>query len=89
MSKRRKPGDIVMKSRYAGFVGAASLVVIQSEDNPMGCMMECGDPKCVEWETCLECDAQGNLLGGVACHVSECQMSDAPAANPGGEQETP
>jgi len=79
MSKRRQAGDIVFKKANAGFVGAASLVKIAPEDEgeESYCMLDCGDPECREWATCYECDASGNLLGGVACHVSECQMQDA------------
>lgn len=79
MSKRRKPGDIVWKREHAGFVGKASLVQIQPEEDTWEswCMLNCGDPDCREWATLWECDADGNPLGGVACHVSECQMEDA------------
>lgn len=78
MSKRRKSGDIVWKKRNAGFVGTPFLVQIQPETDSewSGCMMDCGDPDCREWCTCWECDATGKPLGGVACHVSECQMED-------------
>ena len=76
MSKRRNAGDIVQKIAGAGFVGVASLVKIQSDGDAMVCCL-CDDPDCSEWNTVHECDAAGTLLGGVACHVSECQMEDA------------
>jgi hypothetical protein len=79
MSKRRNAGDIVKKIAGAGFVGVASLVKIVPEDDDdwSPCLLDCGDVECREWNTVHECDAAGTLLGGVACHVSECQMDDA------------
>lgn len=80
MSKRRSSGDIVWKRPGAGFIGVGSLVKIVPEDDDewSGCMLGCGDDECREWCTCWECDEDGNPLGGVACHVSECEMSDGP-----------
>ena len=80
MSKRRKSGDIVWKKENAGFVGEASLCQIQPETDEdwSPCMMDCGDKDCREWATLWECNASGKALGGVACHVSECQMKDPP-----------
>jgi len=75
VSKRRQAGDIVQKLAGAGFVGAASLVKLMPDDDAMGCCL-CDDPDCREWATCWECDRDGKPLGGVACHVSECQMED-------------
>jgi hypothetical protein len=76
--KRRKGGEIVRKKENAGFVGVASLckIVPEPPEYWAGCMF-CDDPDCREWNTLHECDAAGNLLGGMACHVSECQMEDA------------
>lgn len=83
MSKRRTAGDIVWKKENAGFVGESSLVQIRPEkETKYGvayCMLECGDEDCREWHECWECDKDGKHLGGVACHVSECQMEDAPS----------
>jgi hypothetical protein len=39
-------------------------------------MLDCGDPECREWATCWACDKDGNPTGGMAFHVSECQMED-------------
>jgi hypothetical protein len=78
MSKRRNAGDIVKKQAGAGFVGESSLVFLP-EINPEDlepCFL-CDDEDCQEWPTVYQCDAAGKLLGGVACHVSECQMGDA------------
>jgi hypothetical protein len=80
--KRRKGGEIVRKKENAGFVGVACLARIvpeESDDVNSGypCMMDCGDPDCREWLTLWECDKDGNLLGGMVCYVSECQMEDA------------
>lgn len=80
MSKRRNAGDIVLKRENAGFIGEASLCKIAPETAAYwsACMLHCGDPDCREWSTLWQCDAAGNPLGGVACHVSECEMEDAP-----------
>jgi hypothetical protein len=80
MSKRRKAKEIVWKKENAGFVGRACLVQIIPEDEEKYgvsyCMLDCGDPECREWATCWACDKDGNPTGGMACHVSECQMED-------------
>jgi hypothetical protein len=80
MSKRRKAGEIVYKQPMAGFVGEGSYAIIHPEDEQSYgvyyCMLDCGDPDCREWLTLFECDREGTLLGGVACHVSECEMED-------------
>lgn len=78
MSKRRSAGDIVWKKPNAGFVGEASLVQIQPEEylHAAGCIWDCGDPLCREWHTLWACDRDGNLTGGEACHVSECELFD-------------
>jgi hypothetical protein len=76
MSKRRHAKEIVWKKENAGFVGQASLVQIQDDYEPDYCMLDCGDPECREWATCWACDKDGNPTGGMACHVSECQMED-------------
>jgi hypothetical protein len=84
MSKRRTSGEIVYKQPNAGFVGTPGLCQIQPEADPDFCMMNCDDPDCREWATLWACDENGVPTGGVACHVSECQMLDAKkvAANP-------
>lgn len=78
MSKRRKAGDIVWKRENAGFVGEAGRVEIQPDDDHSPCMLDCGDPECREWVGCFAVNAAGEYTGGVACHVSECEMSDLP-----------
>ena len=82
MSKRRKAGDIVRKKKYAGFVGESSLCRILPEmegAEPPACWVndECQDPECKEWSNLEALDAAGNARGH-ACHVSECEMEDAP-----------
>ena len=82
MSTRRHVRQWVRCDPGAGFVGEANRLraEIQPEEYPNSCMMECGDPECVEWATLwTEPDP---LAGGkryVLCHVSECQMHDAEA----------
>jgi hypothetical protein len=80
MSKRRQAKEIVWKKENAGFVGQAGLVqIIQEDEERWGvsyCMLGCGDPECREWDTCWNVDESGQPIGGMACHVSECQMED-------------
>ncbi len=80
MSKRRKPGDIVGKKPYAGFIGIACVVRIEPEmdgyESPCWGLNGCTDPKCVEWSNC-EVIVNGEVVG-MACHVSECEMEDLP-----------
>ena len=88
MSKRRNPGDIIVKLPYAGFVGQTAYAVIQEEDTDdhIPCMLDCGDPECVEWidvfllpgdsmAEATEALKREEYLGS-AYHVSECQMAD-------------
>ena len=70
MSKRRKAGDRVWKKPMAGFVGEASFATIEREGAPEGCLLDCGDPDCVEWANVRTDD------GAYAYHVSECEMLD-------------
>lgn len=76
MSKRRSAGEIVWKKDNAGFVGVGSLCQIQPDDDSLPCVL-CKDPDCREWATLWACDESGNPTGGIACHVSECEMLDA------------
>jgi len=78
MSKRRQHGEIVLKRVNAGFVGQASLVKIAGPEwgEPEPWCLLCDDPECREWPNLEECDEAGNPLGGLAYHVSECQMDD-------------
>lgn len=77
MSKRRKIGDLVWKRENAGFCGVAGRGVIPYGSMPEPCFI-CDDPECQEWTDVLPCDCDGAPTGGNWCHVSECQMSDAP-----------
>lgn len=79
MSNRRKPGDIVWKPAGYGFTGQSGLGLIPEGSNPSECMEDCGDPDCQEWPDMWPLDASGKPTGGNWCHVSECQMQDAPA----------
>lgn len=76
ISKRRQPGEIVVKKAGAGFSmeGGRGLIPIGSDPSP--CCI-CDDPECLEWPDLWPVDEQGKPLGGNWCHVSECQMEDS------------
>lgn len=81
MSKRRRPGDWVWLAPNTGFVGRSHEKRVEIQPEPdhdqWACTLGCGDPECVEWSTLLtEPDWRGRR--GMLCHVSECQMRDAP-----------
>ena len=81
MSQRRKVGDAVWLRANAGFVGDSNRLQaeIRPEDETMaaGCVMNCGDPDCREWETLwTEPDPLDNGKRHTLCHVSECLMFD-------------
>lgn len=78
MSTRRKPGEVVRKRENAGFSGHAGIGVIPEGSEPDECMLGCGDRDCKEWPDLWPCDENGKPTGGNWCHVSECEMSDAP-----------
>jgi hypothetical protein len=78
MSKRRKPGEIVYKPSGYGFSTRAGLGIIPEGTEPDECMMDCGDPDCKEWPDLWPCDETDKPIGGNWCHVSECEMKDAP-----------
>lgn len=81
MSKRRKPGDVVWKLAGAGFGAPAGLGLIpQNSVEPEPCFL-CDDPECNEWPDVWPLDEKGEPTGGNWCHVSECQMGDAPNTN--------
>jgi hypothetical protein len=79
MSKRRQPGEIVVRIPGSGFLGSADPAVIQVPEMPnydeetMFCML-CDDKQCREW-------ANLKIIGGehdgkFLFHISECQMKD-------------
>ena len=78
MSKRRKPGDIVWKPSGYGFSTLDGLGLIPEGSDSSDCVMECGDPDCQEWPDLWPVDKAGKPIGGNWCHVSECEMHDAP-----------
>lgn len=78
MSKRRKPGDVVWKPSGYGFAGQEGLGLIPVGSESSECMNDCGDPECQEWPDLWPVDDFGKPLGGNWCHVSECEMRDAP-----------
>lgn len=89
MSKRRNPGDILVKKEHAGFIGEKLIVRIPTLDifNHDGfpytevkedhdqCLMGCEDPACVEYANVQVLDPSLNPIGW-CCHVSECQLED-------------
>lgn len=81
MSKRRNPGDIVIKREGAGFTGARLRVKLQPMEYPEYCILHCGDDECKEYSDVAVLDEQGNVTG-YCYHVSECEMEDAPATEP-------
>lgn len=86
MSKRRQPGELVIRCAGSGFLGAAEPSIIKvpegndwewaSKDNRGGagpCMI-CNDPECKEYPN-LQI-VQGPWTGEYLYHISECEMSD-------------
>lgn len=69
-----RAGEIYFKRAGAGFVLESGRVRVHDRGGP--CMMGCGDDDCVEWDTCEEVDAEGRATGGLAYHVSECQLDE-------------
>jgi hypothetical protein len=87
VSKRRKPGELVVRQAGSGFLGSEEPRIIQvpfepkfgfydtldSEGEATPCML-CDDPDCREW-------ANLRVIGGphdgrFLCHISECEMED-------------
>lgn len=78
MSKRRTPGEIVIKKAGAGFCGQR--LVIKIPLTAIGeefdyCMVSCDDNDCKEYANLEVIDEKGNVIGPIY-HVSECQMED-------------
>ena len=80
MSKRRKPGEIVVRRPGSGFLGDAEPRLVrvpaqpEFEDEAAPCCLSCGDDACTEW-------ANLRIVGGPhdgkrLCHIAECEMSD-------------
>lgn len=88
MSKRRQPGEVVVRRPGSGFLGTAEPRLVRVPERPeyddegepgsLGeaapCILDCGDPDCREW-------ANLRIVGGPhdgkhLCHISECEMSD-------------
>lgn len=67
MSKRRRPGDVVIKRPNAGFIGEPMVITI-FDHGCAPCILGCGDDDCNEWYTSYGPE------GEVICHVSECEM---------------
>ena len=58
---------------------ARLLAQIQPETDLLPCTLDCDDPDCVEWSTLwTEPDPAADGRRHVLCHVSECEMNDAP-----------
>lgn len=79
MSKRRNPGEIVIRAAGSGFIGSHDPKYIQVPDEPeytnevAPCMVNCGDDYCREWANLKVVLAKET---GFLFHVSECQMQD-------------
>ena len=80
MSKRRQPGEVVVRRPGSGFLGAAEPRLVRVPERPAydndaaPCILDCGDKRCREW-------ANLRIVGGPddgahLCHISECEMSD-------------
>ena len=88
MSKRRSPGDWVWLKPWSGFVMESNRLKAQIQPeliheyngktitNWFPCMLDCGDPNCVEWSNLWTEEENGERYS--LCHVSECQMLDEP-----------
>ena len=71
MSTRRVTGEQVWKVAGAGYVEVPLWVTLTDKLDGPGCILECGDDGCEEWE------ADGDL--GVSVYViSECEMQNQP-----------
>ncbi len=79
MRKRYYPGAKVMKKENAGFIGQRLMIEIPVEisDNVDFCMLDCGDPECMEYANVYVLDDSGKRIGE-CYHVSECQMEELP-----------
>jgi len=82
MSIRRKPGDWVWLRPGAGFTGEANRLRAQIQDQgsePCFRVIQCRDSNCREWATLwTDLDPQHGGQRHILCHVSECEMLDAP-----------
>lgn len=81
MSKRRKPGEIVQRSPGSGFVADADPQFVQIPFEPeytteAGWCMVCEEKGCREWANLKI--VGGKWDGHFICHISECELSDAP-----------
>jgi hypothetical protein len=83
VSTRRKAGDVVYKIENAGFSGQPGLGMIRPDSEPDPCMLypgsNCDDPDCQEWPDVWALGEDGKPTGENWCHVSECEMLDAPS----------
>jgi len=77
MSKRRQPGEVVVRIK-GGFVGAKYPRYVKLceplDESPDPCCLDCGDPDCIGWD-----DAEimhGHHKGQYIYHISECEMAD-------------
>ena len=80
MSLRRKVGDWVWLAPNSGFTGESNRLKaeIQPEEEPDSCMI-CNESGCREWATLwTEPDPEAQGRRHTLCHVSECEMFDAP-----------
>ena len=77
MSKRRKVGDIVRKTKNGGFVKVPlDILLIDIDGFPtMSCMLSCDDPECQEW-TDAKVIIDGQISKDYVYHISECEMED-------------
>lgn len=79
MSKRRKSGEWVWLLPNSGFVGESDRLKVEIPlfCSPDPCLLECGDPECLEYtEVWTEPDPICQMQRHCLCHVSECQMLD-------------
>lgn len=81
MSKRRKIGDLVMRSPGSGFLASADPQVVQIYGGEGFCMLDCGDRGCREWD----------VTADDIClyHISECQLEDLDGEIEATGEETP
>lgn len=89
MSKRRIPGEIVIKKAMSGFIKNPCIIKIPTlddfkrlgfpytsvQEDHDSCMCGCGDSSCVEYANVLIV-ANGEVTDECIFHVSECQMED-------------
>jgi hypothetical protein len=78
MSKRRRPGDIVVlnSDSYDGGKGLRVKILPNYQDEEGLSCMNCEDPKCVEWATVEVVDDNDNGTGRLLYHYDEHQMDD-------------